>query len=184
MIDSTFDVVNVVGAGRLPAELALEPLKEDLAGDAWENDSPQPGLHLRFVEDGPMTTFYTSGKYIIRAPSVAELHEADQDIRDEIARLGIIPDADAETDFEISNVVATAQLDREEVNLISLTVALGLEHTEYEPEQFPALSYRKPEYPCTFLLFANGKIVIAGADDPVEAETAFDGFKAELDEWI
>lgn len=184
MIDSTFEVVNVVGTGRLPAELALDPLKEDLAGETWENDSPQPGLHLRFEEDGPMTTFYSSGKYIIRAPSVNQLHDAEYDVREEIARLGIIEDADAETDFEISNVVAVAKLDREQVNLRALTIGLGLENTEYEPEQFPALSYRKPEYPCTFLLFANGKIVIAGADDVEEAETAFDGFKDELAEWL
>jgi transcription initiation factor TFIID TATA-box-binding protein len=184
MIDSTFDVVNVVGTGRLPAELALQPLKEDLAGNAWENDSPQPGLHMRFVEDGPMTTFYSSGKYIIRAPSVDGLYDAEREIREEIHRLGIIESPDADTEFEISNVVAVAKLDRDEVNLIALTVALGLEHTEYEPEQFPALSYRKPEYPCTFLLFANGKIVIAGADDPDEAEDAFENFKVELDEWI
>lgn len=184
MIESTFGVVNVVGTGKLPAELALQPLKEDLNGESWENDSPQPGLHLRFEEDGPMTTFYSSGKYIIRAPSVEELHQAEQEIREEIERLGIIPDADTETGFDVSNVVATAQLEVDSVNLVALTVGLGLEYTEYEPEQFPALSYRKDEYPCTFLLFANGKIVIAGADDPEEAETAFDGFKEDLAEWI
>lgn len=185
MIESTFEVVNVVGTGRLPAELALQPLKEDLKGETWENDSPQPGLHLQFEEDGPMTTFYSSGKYIIRAPSLDELHDAETDIKEEIARLGIIPDPhEADTNFVISNVVAVAKLEKDHVNLMALAIGLGLECTEYEPEQFPALAYRKPEYSCTFLLFANGKIVIAGADDVDEAKEDFEGFKDDLDEWL
>jgi transcription initiation factor TFIID TATA-box-binding protein len=184
MIKSTFEVVNVVGTGKLPAELALTPLREDLAGEAWENDSPQPGLHLRFEDDGPMTTFYSSGKYIIRAESEASLRAANNDTCEEIARLGIIPGAETETEFSISNVVATAELEQDEVNLIALTIGLGLENAEYEPEQFPALTYRNPDYPCTFLLFANGKVVVAGADDPEESETAFESFKEELEEWI
>lgn len=183
MIDATFEVVNVVGTGILPTELALKPLKEDLRGEAFENESPQPGLHLQFEEDGPMTTFYTSGKYIVRAPSVDVLHETEREVREEIARLKLI-NADCATDFSIQNVVALGLLDVDNINLASMTIALGLEHTEYEPEQFPALTYRKPEYPCTFLLFANGKVVIAGADDVQEAEESFDSFIEEVDEWL
>lgn len=183
MMDSTFEVVNVVGTGQLPTELAIEPLKEDLDGHAFENDSPQPGLHLQFEEDGPMTTFYRSGKYIIRSPSVEILTETEAAVRDEISRLGIL-DRDYETGFAIQNVVANGAIDVEQVNLRSITIALGLEHTEYEPEQFPALTYRKPEYPCTFLLFSNGKVVIAGADTVDGAESAFESFVEELAEWL
>jgi len=183
MIGSTFKVVNVVGSGQLPTELAIEPLKEDLRGNSFENDSPQPGLHLQFEEDGPMTTFYKSGKYIVRAPNIEILNETKAKVRKEISRLKLI-DEDCDTDFSIQNVVALGLLDVDNINLSSMTIGLGLEHTEYEPEQFPALTYRKPEYPCTFLLFANGKVVIAGADDPEEAEESFEGFVEEISEWL
>jgi transcription initiation factor TFIID TATA-box-binding protein len=180
----SFEIVNVVGTGRMPSELDLEPLEEDLRGNAWSNESPQPGMHLRFEEDGPMTTFYRSGKYIIRAPSEQELRDAKAETCEEIARLGILEDASTDTDFDISNVVAVGVLAQESLNLIALTIGLGLKNAEYEPEQFPALTYRSDAYDCTFLVFANGKVVIAGASTAAEAKDSFDRFMQELDEWL
>lgn len=184
MVDSTFEIVNVVGSGVLPAELALEPLKEDLKGESWENEGPQPGLHLEFSEDGPMTTFYRSGKYIIRAESKDRLEEANLEVREEIERLGIIADAEDDTGFQISNFVGVSQLDVDNLKLSALAIGLGLENVEYEPEQFPALKYRTSEYSCTHLLFSNGKIVTAGANTREETLNAFESFKSELEEWI
>ena len=42
------------------------------------------------------------------------------------------------------------------------TLAMKLENTEYEPEQFPGLVYKLREAKATFLLFSNGKIVCTG----------------------
>ena len=47
-----------------------------------------------------------------------------------------------------------------DLNLNSL--AMKLENTEYEPEQFPGLVYKLPGTRATFLLFSNGKIVCTG----------------------
>jgi transcription initiation factor TFIID TATA-box-binding protein len=47
-----------------------------------------------------------------------------------------------------------------DLNLNSL--AMDLENTEYEPEQFPGLVYKLPGTRATFLLFSNGKIVCTG----------------------
>ena len=41
-------------------------------------------------------------------------------------------------------------------------LALELENTEYEPEQFPGLVYKLIEPNATFLLFSNGKLVCTG----------------------
>ena len=41
-------------------------------------------------------------------------------------------------------------------------LAMKLENTEYEPEQFPGLVYKLPQAKATFLLFSNGKIVCTG----------------------
>lgn len=183
MPDYSFEVVNVVGTGDLPVELDLASFAEDLRGETWENESPQPGLHLHFEEDGPMTTFYMSGSYIIRASNAAELDQANDEVLDEIERLGIIDDSEKDDiPFSVSNVVSLATVDAE-INLAALAIELGLEHTEYEPEQFPALVYRRSKYPCTFLVFANGKIVIPGADSVESSREAFNRFSDELDEF-
>lgn len=47
-----------------------------------------------------------------------------------------------------------------EINLEALTIGLGLQQTEYEPEQFPGLIYRPSQYEVTLLIFASGKIII------------------------
>ena len=41
-------------------------------------------------------------------------------------------------------------------------LAMELENTEYEPEQFPGLVYKLSGTRATFLLFSNGKIVCTG----------------------
>jgi transcription initiation factor TFIID TATA-box-binding protein len=48
------------------------------------------------------------------------------------------------------------------MNLNLNYLALALENTEYEPEQFPGLVYKLVEPNATFLLFSNGKLVCTG----------------------
>jgi transcription initiation factor TFIID TATA-box-binding protein len=184
MSENSFEVVNVVGTGRLPTELAISALKEDLSGIVSENDTPQPGLHLKFVEDGPLATFYRSGKYIIRAPSKSKLQQMNNDLKSEIGRLKLM-NPQYNTDFQIKNVVAVGKLDIEHIDLPTLVIGLGLEYSEYEPEQFPALTYRNSKYPCTFLIFANGKVVMAGGKSVTKTREAYTEFiTTELDLWL
>ncbi len=67
-----------------------------------------------------------------------------------------------------------------EVNLEALAIALGLEHTEYEPEQFPGLIYRPTQYEVTLLIFASGKIIIGGTTDRQHAKSAIQHLQEEL----
>ena len=54
------------------------------------------------------------------------------------------------------------------------TLAMKLENTEYEPEQFPGLVYKLMEAKATFLLFSNGKVVCTGTKSEAEVHTALD----------
>ena len=49
-------------------------------------------------------------------------------------------------------------------------LALALENTEYEPEQFPGLVYKLIEPTATFLLFTNGKLVCTGTKNKKQLE--------------
>ena len=62
-------------------------------------------------------------------------------------------------DIEIQNVVASAEFDQ---RLPLDRIAIYLENTEYEPEQFPGLVYRIDEPKVVFLLFSSGRIVCTG----------------------
>lgn len=61
--------------------------------------------------------------------------------------------------IKVQNIVASGALD---LDLNLNTLALELENTEYEPEQFPGLVYKLKEPTATFLLFSNGKLVCTG----------------------
>ena len=61
--------------------------------------------------------------------------------------------------IKIENVVASCDL---QTKLPLDKIAMLLENTEYEPEQFPGLVYRLEVPKVAFLLFSSGKIVCTG----------------------
>jgi transcription initiation factor TFIID TATA-box-binding protein len=166
-------IANAVGSGDLGVELDVAEVESDLDLPYTEyNPSNYHGLYLRLVEGGPLITVYRSGKYIISGCSTFDqLYETNDAFLTSLSELDIV-DAETETGFKVQNVVCTAQLD-DSVDLNTLSIALGLESVEYEPEQFPGLIYRPTDYPAVLLVFANGKIVVTGASDVDTAEDAF-----------
>jgi len=64
--------------------------------------------------------------------------------------------------------------------LEALPIALGFEHTEYEPEQFSGLIYRTPQYEVTLLIFATGKIIIGDTTDREHAKSTIQHLQGEL----
>ena len=66
------------------------------------------------------------------------------------------------------------------MNLNALAIGLGLESTEYEPEQFPGLIYRPSEADSVVLLFASGRVVITGSPDLDAAEQTFAALRDEV----
>lgn len=183
MTPHKFTVVNVIGTGTLPTELALEPLKEDLPGIVTQNDSQQPGIHFQFEEGGPMTTFYTSGKFILRAPSVSELYDGKNKIQEMLESMLLITE-EYSTDFTVKNIVALVELDIDHLYLESLAIGLGLDKSEYEPEEFSALIYRDSEYPCTISVFSTGKLIFAGGEDVADIRNTAEDFINRLTEWV
>jgi len=87
------------------------------------------------VEGGPLITVYQSGKYIISGcSSFQELETTNEKFISKIADLRICARS-IDTGFTVQNVVCTEELSSA-VDLNTLSVGLGLETVEYEPEQF------------------------------------------------
>ncbi len=59
-------------------------------------------------------------------------------------------------------------------------VALELENTEYEPEQFPGLVYRLGDPKVVLLLFGSGKVVCTGAKTAEQAQLGVEKTKERL----
>ena len=84
-----------------------------------------------------------------------------------------------EDHIDIQNVVASATFDQK---LPLDRIAIYLENTEYEPEQFPGLVYRLEDPKAAALLFGSGKIVCTGTKSPEQAKEATHKIIEELKE--
>jgi transcription initiation factor TFIID TATA-box-binding protein len=175
------EIANAVGSGDIGVELDIAEVEGDLPVPYTEYDPENyHGLYVRLVEDGPLITLYRTGKYIISGcSSFEELDETNRAFLRTLVELDII-DASLEVDFAVQNVVCTGDL-QQPVNLNALSIGLGLEVVEYEPEQFPGLIYRPTDFPAVLLVFANGNVVITGATDVETAEEAFDHLQTKVE---
>lgn len=157
-------IVNVVGSGSLDAEFDLERVASDIGSLAEYDPSNYPGMYIRLKENSPLITLYRTGKYIITAAkSKNEAYAMRKKFLKLLYDYGMISAPDDKW-FQIQNFVCTAKI-HESLNLDALTIILGLENTEYEPEQFSGLIYRPSETNIVFLIFANGRVVITGGSD-------------------
>lgn len=180
----TVEIANIVGSGDLDRELDINALESDLSFPFLEYDPDNyHGLYVRLEAGGPLITVYRSGKYIISGCSSFEsLHETNDGFISSLDQLGI-PVSDSDTGFSVKNIVCTARLG-ETIDLNSLSILLGLESTEYEPEQFPGLIYRPTTISAVMLVFANGNTVITGCRTIDDAETAFLHLREEISELL
>jgi transcription initiation factor TFIID TATA-box-binding protein len=174
------ELVNAVGGGDLRVELDLMKLQPDIKGEEVRYDPEQwPGLYIRFESESPAVLLFGTGKYnIAGADSIKQLFAANERILTHLGDLGIPVDKDT---FKIRNLVFLDNYNRE-LNLNTLSVGLGMERTEYEPEQFPGLLYQDPDINGTFLIFNSGKVILTGAKETKAAESAFERIFNQLDD--
>lgn len=172
-------VVNVVGSGSFDREFDLSVVSEELGSVANFDPEKYPGIYIRFSDSAPLVTVYRTGKFIITgAGSIEELQGLKDDFVACLNSKGIIGEDDLAW-FRVQNLVCTSVLG-DDLNLSALAIGLGLERTEYEPEQFPGLVYRNPDFECVVLIFSTGKAVITGSSDLDRVEAVAEYLKMEL----
>jgi len=170
-----------MGSGSLGREIDLEALvtglENHLDASIEANFHTTAMVTIRLEKDGPAYTIYRTGTFQVRgSPTEERLHSAAQRLREVLEEIGMdIP----EYEFDQATAVFMEDLDRE-VNLEALAIALGLEKTEYEPEQFPGLIYRPTQFEVTLLIFASGKVIIGGTSNRSEANRSIEHLKEEL----
>jgi transcription initiation factor TFIID TATA-box-binding protein len=175
------EIVSTMGSGSLGRELDLEAfvggLENHLNTSIDANFTSNGMATVRLEADGPAYTLFRTGSFQIRGAKTEDrLSEAEARFKEVLSEVGVeIPE------YEFSHVTSVFMEDLgREVNLEALTIALGMEDTEYEPEQFPGLIYRPPEHEVTLLVFASGKIIVGGTTDRDEAKSAVRQLTDEL----
>lgn len=156
----SIEIVNVVGGGKLGREVDLGNLHNDMDDDLAEyNPEKFAALVLRFNNPKATVMLFTSGKYSLAgAKSLDDAKLANQRFLSALEPyLGNI----TESTFEIRYAVCTADIGRS-IDLNNAILNLGMNNTEYEPEQFPGVFYRPEDKDWHAVIFNSGKIVING----------------------
>lgn len=185
-------VENIVASGKLTPELDLEAVAEDLQNQKGIKEVE----HSRRSGNRLLVYFKNNDALCILAPTAVyvftgvdefeDMDDAKSIFLNALAQMGIISSSDlAEDDikepFKIQNLVCTGNLNSE-LNLEALSIYLGLEVVEYEPEQFPGLVYKPEDAESTILLFASGKAVVTGITDRETAQETFDSVRIKINE--
>ena len=150
-------IQNIVATTSLGKDVPLTKLAKTIPNTEY-NPEQFPGLVLRVKEPKSAVLVFSSGNLVCTGTkSIAQVKEVINSVIKTLKKINItITDKPKIT---VQNIVASGTINMS-LNLNKL--ALELENTEYEPEQFPGLVYKLVEPNATFLLFSNGKLVCTG----------------------
>lgn len=168
-------VVNIVVSTSLEHDVPLEKMAATLSNTEY-NPEQFPGLVIRIKEPKTSALIFSSGKVVCTgARSMAKVEESIKKIIKSLEKIKV--KITIKPKIKIQNIVASGTVGMD-LNLNNL--AMKLENTEYEPEQFPGLVYKLPDAKATFLLFSNGKVVCTGTKSEEEVHKALDKLIANL----
>lgn len=161
---------NIVATTSLEQDIPLIKLAETLPNTEY-NPEQFPGLVMRIKEPKTSALIFSSGKVVCTgAKSMKKVKEAIAAIAKNVEKIKIKVQV-KKLVIKVQNMVASGSIGMD-LNLNQL--AMTLENTEYEPEQFPGLVYKLADTRATFLLFSNGKIVCTGTRSEKKLHEAVD----------
>lgn len=164
-----YEVVNIVVSTNLQHTIPLEKMAATLSNTEY-NPEQFPGLVIRIKDPKTSALIFSSGNVVCTgARSMEKVHLAIIRIIEALEKINI--HIKIKPEVKIQNIVASGSIGMK-LNLNVL--AMKLENTEYEPEQFPGLVYKLMEAKATFLLFSNGKVVCTGTKSEAEVDKAMD----------
>ena len=148
-------IENIVSTVTLDQTLDLYAIERSIPGVEY-NPEQFPGLVLGIKKPKSKVLVFSSGNIVCTGTkSVQEVKKVIKEVMKHLRKIGVkvreVPP------ITVQNIVASGSIPMT-LNLNEL--ALLLENTEYEPEQFPGLVYKLGN--ATFLLFSNGKLVCTG----------------------
>ena len=137
LTDVEIKIENIVASASIGKDIELSEVKEALP-DVTFNREQFPGLVFKLKDPKTAALIFSSGKLV--CTGAKSIDDSKLAIKKTVDLMRSV-DTDIPEEFEIKiqNIVASANL---ESTLNLEAVALELEDTEYEPEQFPGLVYR------------------------------------------
>ena len=165
MAKPIYKIQNIVATTSLEKPVPLTKLARTQPNTEY-NPETFPGLVLRIKEPKSAVLVFSSGNLVCTGTkSVAQVRLVIQAVIKQLRKINV--NVTVKPVITVQNIVASGTIDLK-LNLNFL--ALEMENTEYEPEQFPGLVYKLIEPNATFLLFSNGKLVCTGTKNKQQLE--------------
>jgi len=166
MADKTsLKVQNIVATTSLGKPVSLTKLARTQSNTEY-NPEQFPGLVLRVKKPKSAVLVFSSGNLVCTGTkSIGQVKQVIEQVIKQLKKINVR--ITEKPKINVQNIVASGSIDMA-LNLNLL--ALELENTEYEPEQFPGLVYKLEEPTATFLLFSNGKLVCTGTKNKKQLE--------------
>ncbi|MHA1219081.1 MAG: TATA-box-binding protein [Candidatus Heimdallarchaeaceae archaeon] len=182
-LDYGIVIQNVVASINLFTTIDLVTAYQTLIDDddlfVSYNPETFPGLILKIKKPKISSLVFSSGKLVLTgAKSTEMVHEGVVQMTKILRTVGTKIDEDPE--IIVQNIVASGHFNHRTINLE--LAALWLEHSMYEPEQFPGLIYRLAEPKTVLLLFQSGNLVCTGAKTESQVRQAVENTYNTLDE--
>jgi len=166
---TSLKIQNIVATTSLGKDVPLTKLAKTIPNTEY-NPEQFPGLVLRVKLPKSAVLVFSSGNLVCTGTkSIAQVKLVIEQVIKTLKKINVkITDKPKIT---VQNIVASGNVNM----MLNLNyLALELENTEYEPEQFPGLVYKLVEPNATFLLFSNGKLVCTGTKNNQQLEDSMD----------
>ena len=158
-------VQNIVATTSLKVPVSLTKLARSQSNTEY-NPETFPGLVLRIKKPKSAVLVFSSGNLVCTGTkSTGQVRQVIQQVIKQLRKINI--KVKEKPKINVQNIVASGSINM----MLNLNLlALELENTEYEPEQFPGLVYKLIQPTATFLLFTNGKLVCTGTKNREQLE--------------
>ena len=164
---SNYKIQNIVATTSLEKPIPLTKLARTQPNTEY-NPETFPGLVLRIKEPKSAVLVFSSGNLVCTGTkSIAQVKKVIQAVIKQLRKINV--NITTKPKITVQNIVASGMINLK-LNLNFL--ALEMQNTEYEPEQFPGLVFKLQGTRATFLLFSNGKIVCTGTRSEVALREA------------
>ena len=149
------EIVNIVVSTSLEHDIPLEKMAATLSNTEY-NPEQFPGLVIRIKEPKTSALIFSSGKVVCTGARTLDAVDASmKKIIKSLEKINV--KITIKPIIKVQNIVASGSVG---MDLNLNTLAMKLENTEYEPEQFPGLVYKLKEAKATFLLSSASSVAL------------------------
>jgi transcription initiation factor TFIID TATA-box-binding protein len=166
---ASLKIQNIVATTSLGKDVPLTKLAKTIPNTEY-NPEQFPGLVLRIKLPKSAVLVFSSGNLVCTGTkSVAQVKLVIEQVIKILRKINV--NVTDKPKITVQNIVASGNIN---IPLNLNYLALALENTEYEPEQFPGLVYKLVKPNATFLLFSNGKLVCTGTKNNQQLNDSMD----------